>query len=401
MVTERRQGDAIDREHSALASTFRRALTIALAAHLACSTKSAIEPGPDAGGPDVGTSPPPTVDAGDAGDAADASVDARCDETRFVPTPPDTCGDYVRLPCGLPQGVVAQQCYLGASDCAGICPDIHFDCHVTEAYCPDGGTVMPDDAGAIVIDCSTCPTGAGRMPPGLEATTTTARSAVGSYLARAAHFEAASAYAFRRLGDELAEHGAPDDLVQASSDAQRDEVRHARAVARLARRFGGRYVRPRVRRTPPRSLEAIATDNAVEGCVRETFGALVVSWQSRHARDPEVARTLAQIAADELRHAALSWAVARWTHERLDDAARSRVEATCRDAIRELGAAYAPVTGLEALGLPAPSERRVLIEELTRTLWSESARWPFRGAFVPGLIERHDRYRDELVSDAS
>jgi hypothetical protein len=37
----------------------------------------------------------------------------------------------------------------------------------------------------------------------------------------------------------------------------------------------------------PRSLEAMCTQNAVEGCVRETFGALVTGWQAaRPLRGP-------------------------------------------------------------------------------------------------------------------
>ena len=38
-------------------------------------------------------------------------------------------------------------------------------------------------------------------------------------------------------------------------------------------------------------------------------------------------RTFARIAADETRHAALSWAVARWAERRLDAAARARIAA--------------------------------------------------------------------------
>lgn len=50
---------------------------------------------------------------------------------------------------------------------------------------------------------------------------------------------------------------------------------------RLAARYGATAPRPRVERAPVRSLEDIAVENAVEGCVRETFGALVGAWQAR------------------------------------------------------------------------------------------------------------------------
>jgi hypothetical protein len=59
---------------------------------------------------------------------------------------------------------------------------------------------------------------------------------------------------------------------------------------------------------PARSLEELAVENAVEGCVRETYGALTAIWQARTAKDPSVAAAVRRIARDETRHAALSWA---------------------------------------------------------------------------------------------
>jgi hypothetical protein len=47
-------------------------------------------------------------------------------------------------------------------------------------------------------------------------------------------------------------------------------------------------------------------DNAVEGCVRETFGAAVGLWQAKQAGDAKVAKAMRQIAPDELIGARLS-----------------------------------------------------------------------------------------------
>ncbi|MGH7436059.1 MAG: ferritin-like domain-containing protein, partial [Polyangiaceae bacterium] len=80
----------------------------------------------------------------------------------------------------------------------------------------------------------------------------------------------------------------------------------------FAVRYGGIPRRPRVERGPVRPLEDIATENAAEGCVRETFGALIGIWQARFAGDPQVRRAMNGVARDESRHAALSWEVARW-----------------------------------------------------------------------------------------
>jgi hypothetical protein len=44
------------------------------------------------------------------------------------------------------------------------------------------------------------------------------------------------------------------------------------------------------------SLEELATDNAVEGCVRETFAALLAVHQSEHGTDPSIREAFGSIA---------------------------------------------------------------------------------------------------------
>jgi hypothetical protein len=187
---------------------------------------------------------------------------------------------------------------------------------------------------------------------------------VGRYLCAAARLEADSVHAFRRLRRELAEHGAPARLRHAALRAQRDEVRHARDTGELARGYGVAPRMPRVPERPVRSLEAIAVENAVEGCVRETYGALVAMFQSRAAQDPTVARHMRRIADDEIRHAALSWQVARWAAGRLGPQALARVESARRAAADELFAEVArqpPAVLVETVGLPdAHTARRLL-----------------------------------------
>jgi hypothetical protein len=61
---------------------------------------------------------------------------------------------------------------------------------------------------------------------------------------------------------------APKKLVRAAAHAAGDEVRHARATVALARRFGARPTAVNVERSALRSIEAMALENAVEGCVR-------------------------------------------------------------------------------------------------------------------------------------
>jgi hypothetical protein len=51
-------------------------------------------------------------------------------------------------------------------------------------------------------------------------------------------------------------------------------------TADLARRHGVAPLPIKVGAFPARSLEDLAVENATEGCVRETYGALLALWQS-------------------------------------------------------------------------------------------------------------------------
>jgi hypothetical protein len=149
-------------------------------------------------------------------------------------------------------------------------------------------------------------------------------------------------------------------------------------MGRLARRFGGTPVAPRVESGPPRALEAVALENAVEGCVRETFGALLATFQAKTARDPEIAECMRAIARDETRHAALSWEIGRWAWERLGAAARADLVARCREAIRSLrddpDACLARELAQTA-GLPDVGQRLALIDALEEQLWTRLDAW--------------------------
>jgi hypothetical protein len=149
--------------------------------------------------------------------------------------------------------------------------------------------------------------------------------------------EAGSVNAFRWLRDELVAHGAPKRLVRAASRAIRDEKRHVRQTSALARRFSEEPISP----PPPpprvvRPLLAMTIENAVEGCVRETYSALECAWQAEVATDAVVRCTMSRIARDELRHLALAWAVHAWALGKLDAAGRARVRKAQRDEITAL-----------------------------------------------------------------
>jgi hypothetical protein len=226
------------------------------------------------------------------------------------------------------------------------------------------------DASSRQVTCTTC--AVGRMPEGLEPSASHGVG-VGGYLAQMARLEAAAVIAFETLHEELAAHGAHAGFLREVREAQSDEVRHARSVGALARRRGATVEAPVAKRHPVRDLESIARENAVEGCVRETLGAVVGRWQAARAEDPAVRRVMARIAREEERHAALSWRLAAWFDARLDDDARTRVRHARDAAIEALSRAVleTPEPGLvRDVGLPTPEVASAMVGALRQELWS-------------------------------
>ena len=283
------------------------------------------------------------------------------------------CGIFQRFPCGVPSGLTLyQDCYFLLDDCQSVCPgSLYFNCHMYGDSCLDG-SIQPD--ADPIVECATCPNGVGRRPRGLRNPGKNAAksdSRVGAYFANAAHLEAASVHAFRILRRELEAHGAPADLREGAARAEADEIRHARATSKLARAYGAEAKHARVSPCALRSLEDIALENAVEGCVRETFGAAFAAWQAEHAQDPAIRSAMQKIARDEARHAALAWGVARWAESRLDQAARSRIATAKRRALRDLEAELDRQTHPELAsraGVPSMEAQRVLLRTLETEL---------------------------------
>lgn len=212
----------------------------------------------------------------------------------------------------------------------------------------------------------------GRRPEGLLPTAAVHRSVtLGRYFADAARLEAASVYAFERLACELTALGAPGALVARAVQSALDEVRHARVTADLARRFGSEPLPADVAALRPRSALQIALENAVEGCVRETYGALLAHYQAQAALDPHVRQAMQQIADDETRHAELSWHVARWLEPQLTHAERQCLAAARTAELAQLFTdldAGLPAHDARAIGLPAPDVAARMLERLGAAL---------------------------------
>jgi hypothetical protein len=271
------------------------------------------------------------------------------------------------LPCGMPPNTVVSSCDLEDEGGTAI------GCRIADGGECQQGVYHPAACGQVDLECR-CDlfvgggrrSGMRRRPSGRGR----ARDPMGAYFARMAVEEAASVAAFRRLHAELEAHGAPLSLVDRARRSAHDEARHAQTMVRTARRCGARLVLPgwaTAKRWVSRALEVVARENAVEGCVRETYGALLAAWQATHARAPATRRLMAQVAADELRHAALAWAVAEWAEGRLDAPSRARVRSARGRGLRALARELEqPVDSalVRVVGLPTPLEARALLRAL-------------------------------------
>ena len=217
----------------------------------------------------------------------------------------------------------------------------------------------------------------GRRPAGLRdeavavARSSSGSGALGRHFEQMARLEAAAVHAFLRLRSELQLHGAPDALGRDAVVSAVEEVGHAQTARRLALRHGARPRSPEVSALPLRSLFEVALDNRVEGCVRETYGALVAHHQAIHADSAEVRSVMARIAAEETAHAALSWAVDAWARTRLDRRDRAELDRQARraaEALQREAAEHVAPELVAGAGLPDAEKAEALVESLTREL---------------------------------
>lgn len=354
-----------------------------LAAVQACNGATTIEPAADP--PEAGAAP---TDAGPDADEDASGTDARPDRVSGECTPIELdaamyndsgtgCSRYLKMPCGIPQGTTMYGCSPDLQTCIDAC-ESSFRCVLApEVTCTATGGINPD--ADTVFECVYCSTGGGRRPRGLSAPRPArGSSALGAYFAALAHLEAASVVAFRDLARWLAALDAPGQLRRRAERAADDERRHAGITRRLAHRFGGSPRPPEIARGTDPSLEELLADNVVEGCVGESYGAMVAMWQAARAADPEIARTMHGIAADEAKHAELSWDLLRWGAPRLDEAARRRLEERFEQALASLRRdVEREVDGdvVEAAGHPPRDVARALVVRFERFVRGETQCW--------------------------
>lgn len=196
----------------------------------------------------------------------------------------------------------------------------------------------------------------GRRPHGHREAAVRTTDDVGEWFAAGAYLERASVTAFDELAGWLERHDAPAALVERCRAAALDEIRHADSMAELARQRGA-VVHECGPDAPVEDLVAVAIHNAVEGCVHESFSAIIAAHQATHARDDFGRGTFAELAADELRHGQLAWDLNVWLLGQLDDDGRSAVALAQRNALAALPARVAATARVtpRGLGWPSPS----------------------------------------------
>jgi len=292
----------------------------------------------------------------------DASADGASCAAQVRYTVPN-CEAQITYPCGIPGGPL-----VGSNDprCASLCSPVG-DIGIQPGFCIGAG-------GPNTVQCGVCGVGRFTAGLGLQACDLEDSESFAGWLARGAALEKIAATAFDRLADELAALGAPSSLVPTARESAEHERGHFEALASFARREG---IEPKSLGDvvlASRSLFEIALENAGEGCVRETLGAVVMDYQSRHADDPALREALAKIAVEESMHAAWSWALDQWARTVLDRAQVAQLDAARERAIAELAqsmGAHDPSPALAArAGMPSSAAVRAMIEGLRASLWA-------------------------------
>ena len=285
--------------------------------------------------------------------------------------PPDRVEDTVSLPA-MPDDILAKDLADCRADpmygCDPLCDELYYRAHAVHREF-ETCELLSDANGESVHFVAINRCVGGRRPAGYRPRP--CNPAVGAYLAEQAALEAASVRAFRDLAADLTAHRAPAAFRRAALHAAHDEIRHARTCDALARRHAARPRYTRIAPAARRTLAELALDNAVEGCVRETFGAVVAGYQARVAADRAIRTAMRGIWRDEAEHAALSWRLHRWLAPRLAPSTRIAIADAMRAARAELADAPATASALcTTAGIPGVAATNALLARLDAHVWS-------------------------------
>jgi hypothetical protein len=213
----------------------------------------------------------------------------------------------------------------------------------------------------------------GRMPAGLHIHDYETSSALGNYFAQMTAMESAAVTAFRYLVRELEAYQAPAELIRLARAAIGEEINHAKLAGMLAKAYAAPIPRIEVEDFQLRSLYEIALENAIEGCVNETFAAACGMWQQERAEHETFRAVIGCVTEEECRHAALSWAIHDWAMPQLTLAEQAYIRQAQTEAVDILAHNFLqeehPVVR-RAVGLPETADAARLFQQLRTDLWN-------------------------------
>ena len=183
---------------------------------------------------------------------------------------------------------------------------------------------------------------------------------VGSYFAQLAYMKAQSVFAFIELASNLRHFQAPVTFIERCDIAAKNQLLHTKLMQELAE-IEGFFIPPVRYSSTTNNIFSVAMHNAVEGCVYETWSALIANWQSTHlAADPELQTVYEQIGQDEARHSQLAWDVHAWFLKKLTKRQQKMLHKEQTKAVAELLLSEGRISTIEGLGLPLSHERKML-----------------------------------------
>ncbi|MBK8454435.1 MAG: ferritin-like domain-containing protein [Thiofilum sp.] len=212
----------------------------------------------------------------------------------------------------------------------------------------------------------------GRLTQGTTLQTPATHYVLGHYFAEMASMETAAVTAFRYLVRELEAYQAPTALIQMAREAINEEIEHAEMAGLLAQAYATSVPEVFIDDFRLRSLAEIALENAVQGCINETYAAACGYWQYATAEHEIFREIIGHISDEESKHAALSWAIHAWIMPQLTQQEQNTIRAAQSKAIAALKAVN---TGDEyplvmtALGQPSAHQCVELVNELQTSLW--------------------------------
>ena len=224
---------------------------------------------------------------------------------------------------------------LSEENCQNICTDQSVPSSYNICSCSYIGTneLGGHDVACLTAECAVEGRGHGDVQ---KAQKTLGPTDLACWFARAFHAEASSVVAFLQLRVELQSHKAPQNLIDRCFQAAKEEVLHARKMSAFC--YEERGVAPALSfgSIPQRSLYELALDNAVEGCVFETFSALKAHYQAANATDERIQSLMQEIARDETSHAQLAWDIHSWLMHHLSEEQQASIRQAQRQALAQL-----------------------------------------------------------------